>query len=247
MLKPLRALFRLIVFPTMSLLATLVIFLMRLFFFPRKAILGVFNLWRASQKLLLNIKVETSGVAPLEGAIIMANHRSYLDVVMVPSVRPVVFVAKSSVKKWPIIGWGADALSTIWVDRSDANSRKQTRLTIVDRLKKGYSVIIFPEGTTSIGPGVIDFKPGMFFAVAGSGVPIVPVAIEYENPNIAWVGQDTFVPHFLREFGARSIRVKVAFGEPLLHDDGEVLRNTTKDWIDQRTRTFRQEWDAVNA
>jgi 1-acyl-sn-glycerol-3-phosphate acyltransferase len=247
MLKTIRAFIRLLLFPTFTFWATVFILLFRLLRLPPKAILGVFNAWRKSQKLLLNIRVEASGTIPQAGAIIMANHRSYLDVAMIPSKTPVVFVAKASVKKWPIVGWGADALRTIWVDRSDPNSRKETRIKIVDRLKRGYSVIIFPEGTTSVGPGVIEFNPGMFYAVAGSGIPIVPVAIEYQNQNVAWVGNDTFVPHFMREFGARTLRVKVAFGEPLLHDDGEVLRSTTKAWIDERTRAFRAEYDAEQA
>lgn len=245
MITTLRAFFRLLLFPTLSLLATFFILVFRLFRLPKGSILAVFNLWRGAQKLLLNIRVEATGNIPASGAIIMANHRSYLDVVMIPTQTPVVFVAKASVKKWPIIGWGADALSTIWVDRADPNSRKETRLKIVDRLKRGYSVIIFPEGTTSVGPGVIEFNPGMFYTIAGSGIPIVPVAIEYENQNVAWVGTDTFVPHFMREFGARYLRVKVAFGEPLVHDDGEVLRTTTKTWIDEHTRAFRADYDAA--
>lgn len=237
------AFIRLIFFPLTTLIAAVTGLLFRVIGLPHRLVYGVFNLWSKTQHLILNVKVETYGNVPENGAIIMANHRSYLDIVMIPSKTPVVFVAKASVRKWPVVGWGGDAMRTLWVERSSPESRKKTRNAIMDRLNDNLSVIIFPEGTTSVGPGVLDFKPGMFHAVAGTGLEIIPVAIEYENPNIAWVGQDTFIPHFLREFGAWQTRVKVAFGEPISGDDGEQLREKVQTWIEQHCLQFREMFD----
>lgn len=238
------ALLRLVLFPISTLLAALTGLFFKLIGLPHRAVYGVFKLWSKTQHIILNVKVETEGVVPENGAIIMANHRSYLDIVMIPSKTPVVFVAKASVRKWPVVGWGGDAMRTLWVERSSKESRKQTRRAIMERLNDNLSVIIYPEGTTSVGPKVLEFKPGMFHAVAGTGLEIIPVAIEYENPNMAWVGQDTFIPHFLREFGARCTRVKVAFGEPVRGEDGEALRREVQEWIETQCLRFRREFDA---
>lgn len=136
-------------------------------------------------RFILQIKVSEEGFQPEQAAVIMSNHRSYLDVVNLHSRTPVVFVAKHAVRRWPIIGWGGDRMKTIWVNRDSANSRKRTRSKIKKRLDEKLSDIVFPEGTTDIGPEVLDFKPGIFHAVAGSDIPIVPVAIEYKNQNMA--------------------------------------------------------------
>lgn len=204
----------------------------------------VFERWRDLQQRYLNMEIETEGDIPEHGAIIMANHRSYLDVIMIPSLTPVVFVAKASVEKWPVIGMGGNAMQTIWVDRSDPDSRKATRKEIVRRLEDDLSVIIFPEGTTHLGPDLLEFKPGMFHSVAGTSLPIIPVAIEYENPNIAWVGQDTFIPHFLREFKIESIRAKVAFGAPMTGEDPEKLRQEVQEWIAAKCLQYREAYDS---
>lgn len=243
MFSSLRAFVRLLLFPSLTLMFVLLTLLMRLFGFPHRWVYRVFRMWRRTMRFVLQIKVTVEGFQPAQAAVIMSNHRSYLDVVMLHSRTPVVFVAKHSVRRWPIIGWGGDAMKTIWVNRDSADSRKRTRAKIRKRLDQGLSVMVFPEGTTAIGPEVLDFKPGIFHAVAGSDIPIVPVAIEYKNQNMAWVGQDRFIPHFLREFGARHTLVKVCYGSPRSGDDGEVLRKEIHGWISAQCLRYRGEWD----
>jgi 1-acyl-sn-glycerol-3-phosphate acyltransferase len=243
MLSRFRAAIRLLIFPLVTLLCAVVALTMRLLGFSHRWVYSVFQFWKRAMRIVLNIHVVQEGPVPHGAAVIMANHRSYLDVVMIPSKTPVVFVAKQSVKRWPIVGWGGDAMKTIWVNRNDEHSRKRTRKRILERLEEGQSIIIFPEGTTSVGPDVLPFKPGMFYAVAASPIAIVPVAIEYKNPNMAWVGQDTFIPHFLREFGAPKTEVKVGFGEPMQGDDGEKLKEQVYDWVRNSCARYRADWD----
>jgi 1-acyl-sn-glycerol-3-phosphate acyltransferase len=243
--SPLRAFVRLLLFPSLTFLFVVVTLLMRLIRLPHRYVYTVFRMWRRTMRFVLQIKVIVEGQPPANSAVIMANHRSYLDVVMLHSRTPMVFVAKHSVRRWPIIGWGGDAMKTIWVNRDSADSRKQTRAKIRKRLNQGLSVTVFPEGTTAIGPEVLEFKPGIFHAVAGNDIPIVPVAIEYKNQNMAWVGQDKFIPHFLREFGARHTLVKVCYGTPRSGDNGEVLRNEIHGWISAQCLRYRGEWERV--
>lgn len=243
MIRTLRVVYRLFIFPTATIGTVLLTIVYKLFHVSEKRLSNVILSWARNMRFLMNVKVDVEGEIPNIAAVIVSNHRSYLDVIMIPCNNTFAFVAKASVKKWPLIGYGATNVSTIWVDRDDPDSRKNTRLAILDRLKDGKSIIIFPEGTTHIGPEVLPFKPGMFHAAAGNNIPVIPVALEYQKPGMAWVGDDTFLGHFFREFHTKTIRVKVKFGEPMISDDGDYLRDQAHEWISREAARMRREWD----
>lgn len=238
-----RTVFRLLGFFLVTLTAALVGLLFKVLGAKLPLIFRVYLAWKKSILFVLNIRVSTEGEAPTEPGIIMANHRSYVDVALTPSNKPFVIVAKKSVGSWPLVGWGGKAISTIWVDRDSKDSRQETRRQMKDRLEKGGSVLVFPEGTTSVGPGILELKPGMFHTCAQGGFTIHPFAIEYENPKIAWVGDDLFLPHFVRHFGKPRIRVKVKYGPSLTNGDGDVLKEKTAEWLEKTTLEMRREWD----
>lgn len=187
-------------------------------------------------KWILNLKVKVIGEPPATTGVIMSNHRSYIDVMMMPSKNPYVVVAKKQVRKWPVIGRAAEAVGTIYVDRDSKESRQNTRKAIKDRLENGVSVLIYPEGTTFEGPGILPFKPGMFHTCAAGGFPVIPVAIEYQNKSMAWIGDDTFVPHFLKAFGHWRVDLTISIGPVLTDSDGDELRRKTWEWVDSETR-----------
>jgi len=185
------------------------------------------------------IRVYVEGELPTHASVIVSNHRSYIDAVMVPSPHPLVFVAKAEVKHWPIIGWGGSAMRTIWVKRESAESRKQTRREVLRRIQDELSVIIFPEGTTHDGPDILDYKMGMFKMCADGGFPITPIAMEYRDKDVAWIGSSTFLDHAFRSFGHRNIDVAVRFGEVQYGDDPVELRQRIHDWTAQACLEMR--------
>lgn len=193
---------------------------------------------------LMGIRVSIEGELPEEPSILMGNHRSYVDAVMIPAKNPVAFVGRVESKSWPIIGWGASLLGTIWVDRSSKESRKQTRESVKERLQDGYGIVIFPEGTTHIGPELLEYRPSMFYISAEGGFPVTPIAIEYKDPNIAWVGQAKFIPHAWKHFGARHIDVKVSYGPTSCLPDGGEMLEKTRAWTENEVLRLRKEWDA---
>ena len=193
---------------------------------------------------LMGIRVEVQGELPDEPSIYMGNHRSYVDAVLVPAKHPVVFVARSESKNWPIIGWGASLLGTIWVNRKDPASRKNTRKAVKDRLRNGLGIVIFPEGTTHMGPDLLEYRPGMFYISAEGGFPITPIALEYKDPNIAWVGQSKFIPHAWKHFGKRHIDIKVSIGDTLTGSDGGELLKAAHEWTSKEVLKLRKEWDS---
>jgi len=243
-LKYLRLAFRVPAFILVTGFYTSLGLLLKLFGFKHKLIFKwVFVNWQKAMTFVLNVKITVVGEVPTQPAIIMANHRSYVDVLALISKVPAVFVAKASVKKWPLIGWGGNALDTLWVERSDKDSRRKTRKQLKNRLEANKSVVIFPEGTTNRGPEILELKPGMFHTVADGGFTLIPLAIEYKDPNIAWVDDQTFIPHFCEQFSKPKIEMMIEFGEPIIGKDGDELQAKTAEWLSTKVLKFRASWD----
>ncbi len=176
---------------------------------------------------------------PAEVGLLMSNHQSYIDIWIIPKYAISVFVAKAEVKNLPLVGWGASSVDTLYVDRKSKDSGRETRQEISKRIKKGRSVIVFPEGTTGEAGGLLPLKPGMFYAAANEGFPIVPMVIFYEDPGLAWVGDDNMAGHFFRNFSKLSTTAHVVFGEPITGNDGEELMVRVRDWKLEQLEKFR--------
>lgn len=193
---------------------------------------------------IMGVRIQWEGQFPSEPAVLMGNHRSYVDAILFPVGFPVVYVGRVESKSWPIIGWGASLLGTIWVDRKSKDSRRATRAAVRNRLQEGMGIVIFPEGTTYKGPELLEYRPGMFYTCAEEGFPIVPVALEYRDPNIAWVDQAWFVPHAFHHFGAKHIDVAVRIGEAVTMTDAEALRAHVHGWTEAQVLDLRSRFDA---
>jgi 1-acyl-sn-glycerol-3-phosphate acyltransferase len=165
---------------------------------------------------VLGIQIEVFGELPEGGGLLVCNHRSYFDPFIILKDIYALPVGKAEVKKWPIIGTAAQVSGAIFVDRSSSESRKQTRETISKTIKKGYFVINFPEGTTHIQAKTIAFKKGMFEDAAKENINVYPIALEYQNEAMAFVGDDTFVPHFFKAFGYSKMKIKISYGKAII-------------------------------
>ena len=220
---------RSIIFIVLTLCCTLMALLGGIPFGHRFA-LGTQRFWSVVMLKVFGVKTVLHGEKPKVG-LMMSNHQSYIDIWLIPKYAITVFVAKAEVKKMPLVGWGASSVNTVYVDRSDKESRQKTKNEISNRIKNGRSVIIFPEGTTGDGNGLLPLKPGMFFNAAEEGFPIIPTAIYYENPDLAWVGDDPIGSHFFRNFSKLSTTAHIVFGEPMTGTDGEELMERYRLWM----------------
>ena len=209
-------------------------------FFARKPELsaGHARQWASRIVRAAGIKIECHGTPPSRSSLLIANHRSYIDIVAILSQLPCSFLAKAELRKWPVFGPAAKYGGTIFVDRDNAGSRYESRSQIAAVLAKGVSVVVFPEGTTSAGPGLLDFRRGVFHIAAEKSLRITPVMILYQNPAAAWTGTATFVPHFLTIFGQPTIRMKVFFGPEVLGNDPETIREAAHRWIAEKLAQF---------
>jgi len=189
-----------------------------------------------------DLDVRVCGDVPRGPALIVANHVSYLDPIAILPVCPAIPVAKGEVAAWPIVGPIAHGLEVVFVRRGDPWARVRTLRRIHDLLALGAPVLNFPEGTTTNGSRVARFWRGGFGIAQRLGVPIVPVAIRYSDPGLAWCDQATFLPHYLQTIRRERIEVSLTFGLPLHARRGETataLANRARTTIVHMLDTMR--------
>jgi 1-acyl-sn-glycerol-3-phosphate acyltransferase len=194
------------------------------------------NAWAQRVVRALGIDLVVQGAPPPGPHLLLANHRSYVDILAILSRHPCAFLAKIEVGDWPLLGAAARLAGTVFVKRECADSRKRARESALALLQRGVPFAAFPEGTTFRGPGILPFFPGLFRMAEQYGIPVVPIAVEYADPADAWVGDDPFLPHFLTAFAKPRVRVRVVFGPALHAHDGADLRETASAWIRARVR-----------
>ncbi|MDO9039451.1 MAG: lysophospholipid acyltransferase family protein [Lutibacter sp.] len=195
---------------------------------------------------ILGSKITVYGKEPISSGLVVSNHRSYFDPMVVLKNMLASPVGKKEVESWPLIGNVCKTTGVIFVNREEKTSRTQTLKEVRLVLENGFSIFIAPEGTTHIKPTTIDFRPGSFVLAAELGVPVMPVAIDYKNMDDAWIGDDTFIPHFLKCFSKWRTEIKVSYLEPIISSNAEELISVSKNQIDQELIRFRKDWDSID-
>ena len=190
----------------------------------------------------LGVRVEIFGEMPKESGLLVCNHRSYFDPLVVMQYLLALPVGKAEIETWPIIGYGAKVSGSIFVDRKTKEGRDKARQDILQTLRNGYFVINYPEGTTHIKPQTNDFKPALFKDAAAEGFTVYPVIQEYQRDEDAWIGDDTFIRHFFDCFGKKNTYVKLSYGPALKSDSAIELMEMSKQWIDKELLVLRKNW-----
>ncbi|MFO1460357.1 MAG: lysophospholipid acyltransferase family protein [Verrucomicrobiota bacterium] len=167
---------------------------------------------------ILNWSVETDGSPPV-AAIYGANHLGYTDIVMLAAAAPVVFVSKSEVRRWPVLGSLATCAGTLFLNRE----RKEDLLVVSRQfepiISTGIPVVVFLEGTSSNGDTVLPFRPSLLAPAVQGNWKVAPVGIQYEvtpgtvSQDVAWWGDMEFLPHFLNLLARDSVRSRITFGD----------------------------------
>ncbi len=135
--------------------------------------------WARRMARALGARLCVEGVAPAPGALLVANHVSWLDILAIASCAPAIFVAKSEVRDWPAIGWLAARAQALFLKRSSGRSLLRVKNRIAALLLEGRNVVIFPEGTTSDGSRMLPFRSGLLQAAVDCTRPVQAVAIAY--------------------------------------------------------------------
>ena len=157
--------------------------------------------------VVLGIRVVRRGPALRPGSLVVANHVSWLDALVLLAVAPVRLVAKGEVGGWPGIGVLAGLSGAIFIDRSKPKELPHTVGEVAAVLHAGRTVAAFPEGTTSCGVSLGRFRPALFQAAIDAGAPVVPASICYDSTAAAFIGDDTLWDSVRRVAGLRSLTV----------------------------------------
>ena len=126
----------------------------------------------------LGIRCIVRGQPPSQG-LVVSNHLSYLDIVIISSVMPCFFVSKSEIQRWPYFGEAARSGGTIFIDRKSRASTAEVAGQIGERLKLPIPVLLFPEGTSSDGAQVLRFHSSLFEPAIAAGASITAAAVRY--------------------------------------------------------------------
>ncbi|CAG2158770.1 lysophospholipid acyltransferase family protein [Cupriavidus numazuensis] len=151
--------------------------------------------WSRELLRICGVTVEISDShGPPRGALVVANHISWLDIFVLNAWSPFRFVAKSEIRGWPVIGWLCVQTGTLFIERGKKRDAHRTLHHIADCLLQGDIVCVFPEGTTSDGVSVLPFHSNLLQAAISAGRPIQPVALRYLDKK---TGRSTASPAYI--------------------------------------------------
>lgn len=167
---------------------------------------------------VLKINVQHCGDFPTEG-LLVCNHLSYLDIIVIAAQSPVVFVAKSDLSGWPFIGSLLKHSGTILAHRNQPIKSAKTALEIQAALSREVPVVLFPEGTSTNGESVLSFRSPFFQPAHEVSALITPAAIMYTSQNgnskedICYWGEHTFFSHMMKLTTIQGIVAHLNIGE----------------------------------
>lgn len=168
---------------------------------------------------ILNVRIEHSGTPPEAGMIVM-NHISWLDVIVLNSLAPSRFVAKAEVARWPLVGYLCTMGGTLYIERNRKAAARRTNEVIAGALLRGERVAVFPEGTTTVGDRVLRFHAALLQPAIATAGMVHPVSVQYfdsllrRSADVSYVGDETLFDSVWKLLGAIYVVARVDFGAP---------------------------------
>lgn len=188
---------------------------------PRK--INIMQWWHRRLLAALNVQITTHGNAPqaMAGALVVANHISWLDIHALNSVVPLRFIAKSEIKHWPIFGYLAKSADVLFIDRDNRKDAVRVAHTTASSLAAGDNLCLFPEGTTTDGTQVLPFKSSLIQAALHANATLHPVAIRYPlsngeiNTMMAYAGDTSLKTSLIQILQQKTPKVELHFLSPI--------------------------------
>jgi 1-acyl-sn-glycerol-3-phosphate acyltransferase len=170
----------------------------------------------------LGVELRVVGApAPAGPLLLVSNHVSWVDILALHAVCPCRFVAKADVERWPLLGTLVTGGGTLYVKRESRRDAMRVVHRMVEALKDGDIVAVFPEGTTSDGSAVLPFHSGLIQAAISAGAPVQPVAVQIVDGRsgrpsraVSYMGDESLAGSVWRTLCARELCAVVTFGTP---------------------------------
>lgn len=177
--------------------------------------------WSRRALRLLNVRLTAWGMPP-EAGFLAANHLGYLDVLVLAAAQPLVFVAKSEVRDWPVFGTLARRSGTLFINRQHRSDVARLAGEFAPGLRQGVCLALFLEGTSTGGDRVLPFHSALLAPAVEANLPVTPAWIGYAmddgnvSEDVCYWRDMSFVPHFLNLLAKREIRACILYGDPIV-------------------------------
>jgi len=200
----------------------------------RRALLGW---WSGKLLRILNVTTRIAGEPPgahERGALVAANHVSWMDIFLVSSVRPTRFIAKSEIRDWGLVGWIADRAGTLFIRRDQLRDTARINSLVHEALASGDCVGLFPEGITTEGDMLHKFHTALFEPAVANEAHVHPAAIRYEKQDgslcreASFRGDRTFMESMSLIIGEPAMVARIAFA-PVVETRGVHRREVAAD------------------
>ncbi len=177
------------------------------------------QVWAAAMLPRLGVTLDVDGAPPTTGPVLLiANHVSWLDIVVLHAAHHCRFVSKADVGRWPIVGQLATGAGTLYIERKSRRDAKRVVHDMVQALQEGDILAVFPEGTTGDGSALLPFHANLIQAAISAPAPVQPVALRYVDAQgrnsraVSYVGNESLVGSIWRTLGATGLHAVVRFG-----------------------------------
>lgn len=192
----------------------------------------VFRTWARGMATIVGMRVAVHGRPPEAPFFLVANHLSYLDIIVLATVVDAVFVSKAEVRGWPVFGWACAGAGTIFVDRSDRKDVLRVHQEMRRWRERGYGLVMFPEGTSTVGAEVARFKPPLLEFPIREAMAVHAAAISYRTAvgqppahlHVCWWGDMPFFAHLIGLVKLPAFDATVHFADdPIFESDRKSL------------------------
>jgi 1-acyl-sn-glycerol-3-phosphate acyltransferase len=163
---------------------------------------------------ILNLRIDKNGSVATHPVMIVSNHVSWLDIIVLGQFVPGCFAAKDDIAEWPVIGYLSRQAGTVFIRRGDKKQILQTTERMAWQLRQNGNMLVFPEGTTTDGGDVLDFHTSLLQPALLTKAAVQPAAVRYLNAAKAsapFIGDDEFITHLFRTLTLDVIEVRLDF------------------------------------
>jgi len=195
---------------------------------------GLIRIWASWTLRAAGVRVKSTGKPLISAGLVLPNHVSWLDILVIDSVAPCAFIAKAEIRGWPLVGFLCDRAGTLFIERGRRHAVHQVLETATEQLRAGGRVAVFAEGTTSDGTVVLPFHANLVEAAVRADCVVQPLALRYEDrlgqrsTAVEFVGSTTFAQSLWRvlaEPETRAIMVPLAPLTAKVPAQGAGVRN----------------------
>ncbi|MEZ5305939.1 MAG: lysophospholipid acyltransferase family protein [Pyrinomonadaceae bacterium] len=203
---------------------------------------AIFTSWSRFFVWLSGGQIEIVGEKPEPPFFLVSNHLGYIDIPVLRSELRAVYVAKAEIESWFAAGKIVGDMGNIYIDRTNKRDIPRAGLKILETIRRGEAIIVFPEGTSTKGESVLPFNSSFFEFAAKSGLPVHFASVSYQtvdpgpkaSESICWWDDTTFATHLLRLFRLKRYKAKITIGcDTVTGHDRKALARRLRDKVEE--------------